>query len=248
MIIIADAHVSHERGNVDGFFHMLAAFSRLDRDLIFLGDIFDLWIGIPRYEQDIHRRFRRWCETNARKRRIWFLEGNHEFFLSNPPGPTPREAAPDNGKPRYMDTTCMIDETGCGFSHGDQINRSDRRYLLFRRFTRSWFGRFLLQAAPSGPLLTDCLRRAMKNGNKAVKRWFPETDVRRFAAERFEDGAHTLFLGHFHREMIETAGAPRLCLAPAWFTDGRVVVVNRSPEPSRMNVRACPWWEAGDRP
>ena len=61
MIIIADAHVDAAGNNVSDFFQMLQAIEKTDHDVIFLGDIFDLWVALPRYEKDIHRAFSRRC-------------------------------------------------------------------------------------------------------------------------------------------------------------------------------------------
>ena len=45
LIIITDAHISNENRNVVDFFFMLEKLAANDDDIVFLGDIFDLWIG-----------------------------------------------------------------------------------------------------------------------------------------------------------------------------------------------------------
>jgi len=45
MIIIADAHIDESRGNESAFFQMLEAIEKTDHDIVFLGDIFELWIA-----------------------------------------------------------------------------------------------------------------------------------------------------------------------------------------------------------
>ena len=66
IIIIADAHVNEAQGNHYQFFDMLTALEACDHDLIFLGDIFDLWIALPRYESRIHHRFLNWSVKNRK--------------------------------------------------------------------------------------------------------------------------------------------------------------------------------------
>ncbi|MGD9260629.1 MAG: hypothetical protein PVG44_09290, partial [Desulfobacterales bacterium] len=61
MIIITDAHVSKDQGNYKDFFKMLKSLEKNSQELVFLGDIFDLWIALSRYENDIHRNFIAWC-------------------------------------------------------------------------------------------------------------------------------------------------------------------------------------------
>ena len=81
MIIVSDAHINKSRGNHSEFFKMLAAIEKTEHDLIFLGDIFDLWIALPRYEEDIHVNFIAWSREQKDSRTIGFLEGNHEFYV-----------------------------------------------------------------------------------------------------------------------------------------------------------------------
>ena len=69
MILIADTHAGNE-GDVDEFFQMLHALEKTDEPIVFLGDIFDLWIGIKRYEDDEHRRFINWCTEQKSKRSV----------------------------------------------------------------------------------------------------------------------------------------------------------------------------------
>ena len=61
MIIITDAHISKAAGNHATFFRMLASLESHQQDLIFLGDIFDLWVALPRYEDNAQRQFVAWC-------------------------------------------------------------------------------------------------------------------------------------------------------------------------------------------
>ncbi len=86
MIIVTDAHISKARGNHKVFYHMLEAIEKTEHDLIFLGDIFDLWVALPRYETDIHSKFIAWCLEQKKNRTIGFLEGNHEYYLASQRG------------------------------------------------------------------------------------------------------------------------------------------------------------------
>jgi len=110
MIIITDAHISEAKGNHTIFFKMLECLERNSQDLVFLGDIFDLWIALPRYEETIHRDFISWCRQQKNHRTIGYMEGNHEYFLAS-------ERATDF-------TWCshdswLLDDSGILFVHGD---------------------------------------------------------------------------------------------------------------------------------
>lgn len=217
MILVADAHVSRERGNVTPFFDMLSRLSRSREEIIFLGDIFDLWIALPRYEGDIHRHFLDWCRAARNGRCVGFIEGNHEFFVAR------------NRSDAFSwctESSWHQEHDGRLFCHGDRINRQDRWYLRFRRISRHPVTQAALRAVPAGPRLADSIRRGMKYGNQAMKKWFPDEEISRFAAARFTEGASSLHIGHFHRDFIGGTGGRRLRLVPAWFREGQIMVTD----------------------
>ena len=86
MILIADAHVNVAAGTHRPFFRMLAALEKTKEDIVFMGDIFDLWIALPGFEQAVHHHFLTWCRQQKAHREIGYIEGNHEFFLSEEKG------------------------------------------------------------------------------------------------------------------------------------------------------------------
>jgi hypothetical protein len=118
--MIADAHLTC-REPEDEFFRMLDGVSRLPADIgiIFLGDIFDLWIALRGYENDDHRRFLDWCRREKERRRIVFLEGNHEFFVAK----TYSDAFSYSSEDSYEDGALQ-------WLHGDRINRKDYTYTV----------------------------------------------------------------------------------------------------------------------
>ena len=77
-IVIADAHV--DESSAEAFFNLLGRIEASGVRVIFLGDVFELWIAIPRYEQTMHRRFLDWSRRQREKPIL--IEGNHEFFVN----------------------------------------------------------------------------------------------------------------------------------------------------------------------
>jgi len=190
MIIISDAHVNEKTGNHLPFFDMLSAFESCDHDLIFMGDIFDLWIALPRYEKEIHRRFLTWCKSQKERRTIGYIEGNHEYFLA------------DERKQFFSWCTADAfrqDENGNVFCHGDQVNCRDRNYLRFRGLAKSGISKQILRLLPPGPRFVEYLKTRMKQTNLDFRQHFPKQAVEAFAEQRFAAGGRTVFIGHFHQ-------------------------------------------------
>ena len=219
MIIITDAHVSSTNGNQAAFFKMLESFKGSQQDIVFLGDIFDLWMALPRYEIDLHHEFVAWCREQKNQRIIGFLEGNHEFYLAE-------------GKSEVF-SWCSADawyrdDTGSLFVHGDQVNRRDRKYLVFRKLIRNRLTRHILSYLPGGPRLAEIVKGRLKQTNQQFKKNFPRAEIEAFAESRFAEGADPIFMGHFHREHIyRNPESKALYILPDWYGTQKVTVYDQ---------------------
>ena len=219
MIIITDAHVSEANGNHTDFFRMLEALEKNDQDLIFLGDIFDLWIALPRYEEDVHRDFLAWCRHQKKFRRIGYMEGNHEYYLAD---------ERDRDFTWCSQAPWRQDDKGILYVHGDQINRKDRNYLGFRKLAKSRISKFLVRVLPFGPLVVASIKKGMKKTNINFRRHLPRDEIKAFAETMFATGVDIIFVGHFHRQF--RYGNPQsraLYVLPDWFGTQKVTVYQR---------------------
>lgn len=205
-LMIADAHLTC-RTPEDGFFRMLDAAARLPGDvgIIFLGDVFDLWIALPGYENDEHRRFLDWCRREKTKRKIIFLEGNHEFFVAKTYG----DAFTYAGEDAYQDGLLQ-------WFHGDRINKSDRGYAFLRFMIRNRVTRWFLRlVGPTfGPSFAHYVRERLRTTNQAYKHYFPEPHALRYLASCPPDSV--VFAGHFHDRVTKTAEGRTMEVLPAY--------------------------------
>lgn len=229
LVIITDAHISRPQGNSDAFFEMLATLEQGAGDVVFLGDIFDLWIALTRYEDDLHHRFLSWCQRQKPRRRVGFVEGNHEFFLA-------REHA--DAFTWCTQQAWWQDVEGNLFCHGDRINRFDRPYLTFRQLIKNPIARALICGLPLGPRLVHHVKERMKNTNQAFRKFLPQEQLRQFAASRFREGTVRIFLGHFHQAFhYRAARGKDLYILPDWHSGGWISVLPRD----RAELRQGAW-------
>ena len=205
-LMIADAHLTC-RTPEDDFFRLLGHVSGIPRDIgvIFLGDIFDLWIAIRGYETDEQRRFLDWCRREKDRREIVFLEGNHEFFVAKTYG----------GDFTY----CSEDEFQSGllqWLHGDRINKADFAYAVLRFILRNPFTRGFLWTIGStfGPAFAHYVRERLRITNQAHKQYFPEPHALKFLEECPADSI--VFVGHFHDRLTKTRNGRTLEVLPAY--------------------------------
>lgn len=231
MIIVTDAHVSKARGNDTAFFQMLAAIENTAHDLIFLGDIFDLWVALPRYETRIHHRFISWCREQKQNRTIGFLEGNHEFYLANQRG----EAFTWCSSAAWWQ-----DEAGTLYAHGDQINRKDTSYLRFRKMSKNSITRYILRYLPLGPALAEALKKGLNSTNREARMQIPWDEINFFADNRFVEGVDTIFMGHFHREYCYSSRrSKKMYLLPDWLATQKLALFQKNP----LDISIRPWRE-----
>ncbi len=148
MILIADSHISIKNNNVDDFFQMLQKVEETEHDIIFLGDIFDLWISIPRYQTEPQLKFLDWCSKEKNNRIVGFIEGNRDFFVQ-------KYNEKHFSWVEKNSRTIEINNKKIFLCHGDAINVNDKQYQILRKVTKSMFIEFLFKFLPFGPSLAN---------------------------------------------------------------------------------------------
>jgi UDP-2,3-diacylglucosamine hydrolase len=222
MIIITDAHINKARGNHTAFFKMLAAIERTEHDLILLGDIFDLWVALPRYEEDLHIKFIAWCLEQKDRRTIGYLEGNHDFFLASQRA----EAFTWCSKCAWRQ-----DDAGILFVHGDQINRKDLKYLALKKLVKNSITKYILRYLPFGPGIAKSFKRGLKKTNKKFRIQIPLDEIKFFADNRFAEGIDTIFAGHFHQEYCyRSRESKKLYVLPDWLATQKITLYQKNPK------------------
>lgn len=229
LILIADAHIQEDRTGKE-FLAMLEQLQARNADVVFLGDIFELWIGYARYEGALHLRFLKWCAEEISRREIGFVEGNHEFFVTR----NHRHCFSWRTEENFAHPELPL----C-FAHGDQVNRMDRAYLRFRRLARNGFVRLLVRFLPWGTHWVDWLRRKLKTTNTAFRGSLPEEEIRH--AWR-NSPRPILVLGHFHQNFSLAEGQSQVWVCPAWLEDRQVTLLQQ--EEQGWQFQALPWREA----
>ena len=207
MILITDAHVSVAHDNVEPFFQMLEKIKDYDDIIVFLGDIFDLWVSLPGYQEECQRRFLEWCRERNQQKGVGFVEGNHEFFVVE----RNREAFSWSDGAGY-------ESDGVLFVHGDLINPDDKKYFLLRRVTKNPLTRTIVRFLPFGARFAYYLKEKMKDANKEFKMGMPEAHIQNYAKQQFEAGHQHILVGHFHQPYrVDGPDGRFLQILPDWF-------------------------------
>jgi UDP-2,3-diacylglucosamine pyrophosphatase LpxH/VanZ family protein len=205
LILVADPHWGSE---LTGLETVTATFPKAD--WLFLGDVFDVWVGMPGMETEAQRTFLDWVgRRRAEGRWVGLWMGNREYFLD-----------------RHASRFDLMGEGISGalegerltWEHGDLINTADRQYRLWNLVSRSgplWL-LFRLMPGRLARSVSAWMERKLHTTNAAYKLAFPREAFR--AAAEAHPGT-TFLTGHFHTHEVEANG-----IALPWAHEGRFMV------------------------
>ncbi|GFO59807.1 UDP-2,3-diacylglucosamine hydrolase [Geomonas silvestris] len=211
-IFVADAHL---RDPQDLNYRTLVRFLDTlppDTDTLYLlGDLFEFWIGNP---DPVYRHYREFvdCLKGVRQRgvRIVYFEGNHDFHLE-------RFFKEQLGA-EVHDGAALVEIAGrrVYLCHGDEVNRDDHGYRVFRGLLRHPLVKALVPIFPQrlACRLAEFLSRRSRGQHvERASRWDYRTILESFARERFAQGCDVVITGHFHLPIISRVeGKTLICL------------------------------------
>jgi UDP-2,3-diacylglucosamine pyrophosphatase LpxH len=188
LILVADPHWDDVLVGLEA-----ATKSHPEADWLFLGDVFDLWIGLPGMGTPAQVRLLAWVDARrAAGAWVGLWLGNREFFL-------------DRHASRFdlmgEGTGGELPDEGLAFEHGDLVNAADRNYRLWNQVSRGGFF-FLLGLAltPRGAhAFAGWLAGKFRTVNPEYKLAFPREA---FAAAAAEWPGRVFVTGHFHTQEI----------------------------------------------
>ena len=235
--LIADAHLGDARAAPEPFLAMLGQLPEA-RAIVFLGDLFKVWLALPKYwNSDVRaviEGFRRLREAGSE---IVFVVGNREFLL-----PRSDAAVQNLGLPfdHVVHGMCVVEWGGrrYGLTHGDVVNRGDRQYLRWRRFSRGPLvsGAFRAMPGPVARGIAVWLEGALARTNREIKIRYPAAEVSAFA-QAVTPGLDGFFIGHFHRDETLPSGTGRgfLRIVPDWFSKRAVLRLDAGGETALLS-------------
>jgi len=205
LILVADPHWGATLTGLEA-----ATTAHPDADWLFLGDVFDVWVGFPGMETDSQRAFLAWVDgRRAAGRWVGLWLGNREYFLDRHAGRFDLMGEGIGGS---------LEGEALTWEHGDLINTADRQYRLWNLVSRSgplWLF-FRLMPGGTARRVSAWMERKLRTTNAAYKLTFPRKAFRTAA----EAQAGTTFLtGHFHTHEVEANG-----IALPWAHEGRFMV------------------------
>jgi len=206
-VFLSDSHVSgHDDPNLPALIAFLESLSgRVDR-LFLVGDVFDTWFAFPRAVFDEYVPLLGVLHALHRAgTAITYITGNHDFE----PGRYMSEIL--GAEVRDTEMTLEADGHRAFVSHGDLVNRGDRRYRVMRRILRNPVTRWVARRVP--PAVVWRVGRAMSDtyaGDHTETRRRLVPVFKDFASRKFQEGFTTVILGHLHIPLFAREGSGRI--------------------------------------
>lgn len=217
--VIADAHLGGPGGEPEPLLRQLAGVAESGcRRLLLLGDLFQVWVGKPRFHTPeigvVVEALRGLRRAGVR---VDYVEGNRDFFLAG-------SSYADAFDSIAREVRFEVGGRRCLAVHGDGLNDRDRQYLFWRWLSKSALSRLLVSALPGvlARRLVGSTERRLAGTNFKHKRRIPEEAIRRYGERRLREGHDLVLLGHFHEERRWRTGAGEIWLLEAWFASRRV--------------------------
>jgi UDP-2,3-diacylglucosamine hydrolase len=217
--LIADAHLGGPGGGAGPLVEQLRALPGEGADrLLLLGDLFQAWIGDPRFETpEIAAVVPVLRDLKRQGLRVDYIEGNRDFFLDKSPyrdafDAVAREFAFTVGGVRYLAV------------HGDGLNDRDWQYRFWRKLSKSRPVELAVRRTPRrlAHRMVRSTEERLSKTNFKHKRELPERAIRAYAERRLAEGHDVLLLGHFHEPRVYAVAGGEVRLLDAWFRSRRV--------------------------
>ncbi len=221
---IGDVHLDCGDVDLPPFLAFLETLAARAGHLVFLGDLFNLWIGARGLERP-HQAAVLDRLARARERGVvlTYVEGNRDY----------RVASGKAADVFHRIATEALEVEWAGrrlhVAHGDLVNVADRQYRAWRRISRSrtFWALVAILPARTRLRLAEGLERRMRTTNLRMKRSFPEERVRAYGAAALGTGCDAVVLGHFHEEHRLDAEEPpgSIFVLPDWKSSRRYLRV-----------------------
>jgi UDP-2,3-diacylglucosamine hydrolase len=212
--LIADSHLGGPGGPAGPLVRQLEALPGQGcRRLILMGDLFQVWIGDPRFETaDIAAVAAALRDLRRQGIRIDYVEGNRDFFLAGSP-------YADVFDQVGLEVAFEVDGTRYLAVHGDLLNDRDWQYRFWRRLSKSAPVRLAVRHIPHALAhrMVHSTEQRLSQTNFKHKTRIPEEVIRRYAERRLAEGHDVLLVGHFHEPRVWQVQGGEVRLLDAWF-------------------------------
>jgi len=199
-VFLSDAHLRCESDDsYHSLVHFLDSLKDHINDLYIVGDLFDFWFCRDNHiYPDFRSVIERLADLQKNGVRVNLFEGNHDFFLGD-------YFTKTHGISVFTEWAHVdLDGRNLLVSHGDTVDKTNKKYLLLRKLLRSAFFFRVQRVIP--PFILWKIARMSSTVSKELT-VEPETVIadkmESFALEKLNEDFDAVILGHCHMPILK---------------------------------------------
>jgi UDP-2,3-diacylglucosamine hydrolase len=173
------------------------------QDIVLLGDIFNLLVGgFDEYVEEYSEVWAKLANLIKRKKRIYYINGNHDFHLSQLFSKVAKKYGFNRDQLKEIDFLNLeIDGKTFLFFHGDDIDLGDWKYRFYKRLIRSSFFRYIAEHISTYQFVkkvAESLAQKSKSYQREFNYDFKKNHYREEVKKLFLSGYDYVVAGHTH--------------------------------------------------
>jgi UDP-2,3-diacylglucosamine hydrolase len=228
LYIIADSHLDESIAPAKEFVEMLSQLEN-PHTVVFLGDLFKIWLAPQKFWTDLHHDTMRGFESlRDEGSNVVFIAGNRELLLPRKLTTRWKKIIPFTHL-SHSDWFLNWGGKRYGFIHGDSINYNDSQYLRWKALTHNSIFEAFFSAIPGvlARWIAGRIEAILVNTNQEYKVHYPAAEIQEFAESVLPE-VDQYFVGHFHLDQeIKVEGSSGvLRIVPDWLAQRKVIKLN----------------------
>ena len=222
----SDAHlgIGSKEEDLQKELRLIRFLHRIQKDaaqVYIVGDLFDYWFE---YKTVVPKRYFRlfatFAELSERNIRLFFIAGNHDFWVNN-------YFRDELGMEVHVHPVeADIDGKRFFIHHGDGLLKDDLGYKILKKILRSKFNIFLFSLLH--PDLAGWLAHWSSKTSRQYtsKRTYESSGMVEFATQKIREGFDFVIMGHNHVPSRQTIGSGVYVNLGDWITENTYAVFN----------------------
>ena len=217
--VVADAHLGGPGGSAEPLAAQLLKLPAQGCErLLLLGDIFQVWVGFERFAtREILVLMEALTELQAGGLPIHYVEGNRDFFIA---GSAYERVFATVGK----EARFVAGGHRCLAVHGDDVNRADYPYRVWRFLSKNAMSRLAMRHLPHklASRLIYGVEGELAKSNFKHKRKIPDDLIRDYGIRRLAEGHRVVLMGHFHAPRRWQVDGGEVLVIDAWYNSRQI--------------------------
>ena len=228
LYIVADSHLDDSIAPAKEFVEMLSQLEN-PHTVVFLGDLFKIWLAPKKFWTDLHRDTMKGFEhIRDSGSNVVFIAGNREMLLPRKLNDHWKRIIPFTHL-SHSDWFLNWGGKRYAFIHGDTVNYNDSQYLCWKALTHNIIFEAFFRVIPGALArwIAGRIETILVKTNQEYKVHYPAKEIQEFAEDVLPE-VDQYFMGHFHLDQeIKVEGSSGvLRIVPDWLAQRKVLKLN----------------------